>query len=67
METKPTQTAKVDAYLEEFKHPLKNILEALREIILGADKTIGEEIKWNAPTFFYTGEMTPSDPKLYKR
>ena len=39
----------------------------LRRIILNTDKEIGEEIKWNAPSFFYAGEMGPSDPKKYKR
>ena len=40
---------------------------ALREVILTTDASIGEEIFWNAPTFFYTGEMKPFDPKEYKR
>jgi hypothetical protein len=31
------------------------------------DRSIGEEIKWNAPAFFYTGSMEPFDPKEYKR
>src|SRR5215831_5735689 len=34
---------------------------------LEADPEIEEEIKWNAPTFFFTGHMKPSDPKEYKR
>jgi len=67
METKPTETEKVDAYMASFEHPLKDVLAELRSIILGADKGIGEEIKWNAPTFFYTGPMRLSDPKLFER
>jgi len=39
----------------------------LREIILDTDKEIGERIKWNNPSFYYTGEMKPFDPKEYKR
>lgn len=65
--TKPSEPEKVEAYMRALKHPLKNVLEALRRIILSADSSIGEEIKWNAPTFFYTGEMAPSNPKEYKR
>jgi len=65
--TKPSEPEKVDAYLKKLKHPLKEVVEALRKIILSTDKEIGEEIKWNAPTFFYSGEMKPSDPKEYKR
>ena len=65
--TKPSEAEKVDAYMKTLKHPLKDVLEALRKIILSIDSSIGEEIKWNAPTFFYAGEMGPFDPKKYKR
>jgi hypothetical protein len=65
--TKPSEPEKVDAYMRKLKHPLAGVIEALRGIILSTDKEIGEEIKWNAPTFFYAGEMKPSDPKEYKR
>ena len=65
--TKPSEPDRVDEYLQKLKHPLVEVIEALRQIILSADREIGEEIKWNAPTFFYTGAMKPSDPKEYKR
>jgi len=65
--TKPSEPAKVDAYMKALKHPLAEVLAALRKIILKIDPEIGEEIKWNAPTFFYGGLMKPSDPKKYKR
>ena len=67
LSTKPSQPEKVDAYLKKLKHPLKEVVEALRQIILSTDKEIGEEIKWNAPTFFFSGEMRPFNPKEYKR
>lgn len=67
METKSTDTKAVDEYLEKFKHPLKEIVEELRKIIMKIDSTIGEEVKWNAPTYFYSGPMEPSNPKEYKR
>jgi len=65
--TKPSEPDKVDAYMAKLKHPLMDVAAALRKIILSTDSEIGEEIKWNAPTFFYSGEMKPSDPKEYKR
>lgn len=65
--TKPSEPDKVDAYMQKFKHPLKDVVAELRRTILSTDNEIGEEIKWNAPTFFYAGEMKPSDPKKYKR
>ena len=43
------------------------MVEAIRQLILTADKQVGEQIKWNSPSFFYTGEMKPFDPKEYKR
>lgn len=70
----PTQRARqpsnpdaVDAYMARLKHPLSGVAAALRKIILSADRQVGEEIKWNAPAFFYTGLLPPSDPKLYRR
>jgi hypothetical protein len=64
---KPSESDKVDAYMQKLKHPLAEVVAALRKIILSTDSEIGEEVKWNAPTFFYAGEMKPSDPKEYKR
>jgi hypothetical protein len=66
-EIKPSEPDKVDAYMKGLKHPLAEVVEALRRVILSTDLEIGEEIKWNAPTFFYTGEMKPFNPKEYKR
>jgi hypothetical protein len=65
--TKASEPDKVDAYMQNLRHPLVNVVEALRRIILSTDKEIGEEIKWNAPRFFYTGTMRPFNPKEYKR
>ncbi len=50
-------TAGVDAYMKKLKHPLKAEIEAVRSIIKGADKKIGERVKWNAPSFFYREDM----------
>jgi hypothetical protein len=65
--TKSSETEKVDAYMQGLTHPLAKVVEALRKIILSSDREIGEEIKWNAPTYFYAGEMKPFNPKEYKR
>ena len=64
---KPSEPERVDAYMQGLKHPLADVVAALRRIILGTDREIGEEVKWNAPTFFYAGEMKPFNPKEYKR
>src|SRR5690349_13053331 len=62
-----SETEKVDTFMDALKHPLHDVAEGLRKIILGTDKSIGEGIFWNAPTFYYTGELKPFDPKTYKR
>jgi hypothetical protein len=64
---KPSEPEQVAAYLARLKHPLAEVVAALRQIILKTDASIGEEIKWNAPAFFFTGEMAPFNPKEYKR
>ena len=65
--SKPSEPDKVDAYMKNVKHPLAGVAKALREIILKADPKIGEEIKWNAPAFFYTGELPQFNPQEHKR
>src|SRR3569833_211054 len=65
--TKPSEPDKVNAYMATLDYPLKNVVQALRGLILDVDPEIGEEVKWNAPTFFNTGEMRPFDPKEHKR
>jgi uncharacterized protein DUF1801 len=43
------------------------LVEAIRRTILAVDTSIGEQIKWNSPAFFYKGPMKPFDPGEYKR
>lgn len=62
-----TETEQVDAYLENLNHPLKDLVVYLRNVILEVNPDIGEGIYWNAPTFYFTGEMPSFDPKTYKR
>ena len=49
--TKQKSTGDVDAFLDALQHPLLPEIIALRKIILGADPRIGEEVKWNSPSF----------------
>ena len=57
----------VAAHIAKLDPEFGEIIEAIRKIILSTDKEIGERIKWNNPSFYYTGEMKPFDPKEYKR
>jgi hypothetical protein len=65
--TKLSDEEQVIAHIQQLEPGLRKIVETLRTIILGTDKEIGERIKWNNPSFYYTGEMKPFDPKEYKR
>lgn len=51
MASKKSVSDSVDAYLTTLEHPHKAGVEALRSAILGVDRRIEEEIKWNAPSF----------------
>jgi len=64
---KISETGKVNEYLAKVQQPLHDMMQVVRGIILSAGEEIGEEIKWNAPAFFYTGEIKPFNPKEYKR
>jgi hypothetical protein len=57
----------VDAFFTQLNHPLKDALQLIRKLILEADPEVAEHIKWNSPSFYYTGEMKAFDPKEYKR
>lgn len=57
----------VTLHIQKLEPAIRKIIETIRQIILKTDKEIGERIKWNNPSFYYTGEMKPFDPKEYKR
>jgi hypothetical protein len=41
----------VNALLDEHAHPLRKEIDLLRTIILGADRSIEEGVKWNTASF----------------
>jgi hypothetical protein len=45
----------VDIYIGALEHPLKSIIEHIRETILKADPRITEGIKWNSSSFYCYG------------
>jgi hypothetical protein len=64
---KLTDQEQVTRHIKKLEPEVGKIVEVIRKIILSTDKEIGERIKWNNPSFYYTGEMKPFDPKEYKR
>ncbi|HKG06088.1 MAG TPA: DUF1801 domain-containing protein [Pedobacter sp.] len=67
MTTSTTDSDKVSDYLSKLDPALAEAVERIRQIILASDSLIAEQIKWNAPSFYYTGAMKPFNPKEYKR
>lgn len=57
----------VTAYIQKLEPEFAKMIEAMRQLILSTDKQVGEQIKWNSPSFFYHGPMKPFNPKEYKR
>src|SRR6187200_2801690 len=62
-----TETEQVSELVAKHEPAIQEILEALRKTVLGVDKEIAEQVKWNSPCFYYTGAMKPFNPKEYKR
>jgi hypothetical protein len=65
--TTPSPQAQVLEYFQRLDHPLADVVQALRNILLDTDPALTEHIKWNSPAFYYTGPMQPFAPKEYKR
>lgn len=57
----------VTTYIQKLDADFAELIESIRHLILSTDKVIGEQIKWNTPSFFYKGEMKPFNAKEYKR
>jgi hypothetical protein len=52
----------VDAWFDDYDHPMKDAMLRVREIILEDDRMI-ETIKWKSPTFMYEGNMASFNPR----
>ncbi|MES2652688.1 MAG: DUF1801 domain-containing protein [Bacteroidota bacterium] len=65
--SKLTDKEQVEAHISKLELPFRATIEYIRQVILATDPEIGERIKWNSPSMYYTGEMKPFDPKEYKR
>jgi uncharacterized protein YdhG (YjbR/CyaY superfamily) len=56
----------VDAWFARYENPMKNVVQKIRQLVLGADARIEECIKWQAPTFTYRGNLASFFPKSKK-
>lgn len=62
-----TDSEQVTQHIKKLPKHIQPTITYLRQILLSIDKEIAEHIKWNAPAFYYSGEMKAFDPKQYKR
>jgi hypothetical protein len=53
----------VDAWFDRYDNPQKELVQAVREVILDTDERVTEAIKWQAPTFMYDGNIASFFPK----
>jgi uncharacterized protein YdhG (YjbR/CyaY superfamily) len=53
----------VEAWFARYDNPMKDVVQRVREIVLGADARIEECIKWQAPTFTYLGNLASFFPR----
>lgn len=63
---KPSAQIQINAYLTKLAPDLQETIAKIRDLMLGLSPNIAEQIKWNSPSFYYTGQMQPFDPKTYK-
>ena len=56
----------VDAWFRSYDNPMKDVVLAIREVLLQADKRMDECIKWQAPTFTFDGNLASFFPKSKK-
>lgn len=52
----PKGAAAVDAWLAGLDHPLQHVAAAVRAALAAAEPGLGQQIKWNAPSFTREGE-----------
>jgi hypothetical protein len=53
----------VDAWFDSYDNPQKELVQAVRDVVLAADDRVSEAIKWQAPTFIYAGNIASFYPK----
>lgn len=58
--------AEVNAWFRRYDNPMKDVVMAIRDVVLGADKRMDECIKWQAPTFTFEGNLASFFPKSKK-
>jgi hypothetical protein len=53
----------VDAWFDRYDNPQKDLVQAVRDVVLDTDDRVTEAIKWQAPTFMHAGNIASFYPK----
>jgi len=61
------QKEKVDLLIADKADDFKKIINKVRQIVLDIDPLISEQVKWNSPSFYFTGEIVSDNAKEYPR
>ncbi len=56
----------VERWLAAYDNPMKDVVLAIRDAVLAADKRVDECIKWQAPTFTFEGNIASFYPRSKK-
>lgn len=65
--SKLSESEQVTELISNLDSGVKEIVQTIRTMILATSEEIGEQVKWNSASFYYTGAMEAFDPKEYKR
>lgn len=57
------RSPEVEAWFETYDNPQKELVQAVRSIILDVDSRMSEAIKWKAPTFVFGGNLASFYPR----
>ena len=63
MAKKISDIERVNEYMAQLEHPLKNEIETVRTIIKNANSKIAERIKWAAPSYYYKEDLVTFNPR----
>jgi hypothetical protein len=60
------KNSNVDEWLDAYDNLMKPVVAAIRDLAVSCDDRIDEDIKWQAPTFIYKGNIASFFPKAKK-
>lgn len=56
----------VEDWFQATDHPLADVMQYIRDVILKADPRIEETIKWKSPSFMFKGNIASFNPRTKK-